>query len=308
MRLMKRFALVIYLCMAALNCHAFGQKQDSANKPPSTLEGATTAIYKTIGDVRLPLYIFQLTGNKPENNRPAILFFFGGGWVNGNIKQFQPHAQHFASRGMVAVLVDYRVKSRHGTTPFEAIADGKSAIRWVRAHAKELGVDPNRIAAAGGSAGGHVTASAATLTGFDESGEDRRISSIPNALVLFNPVVDTTASGYGAQAFGTRAEEASPLHHITRGTPPTIIFHGTADKVVPFSNATAFCVKMKKAGNVCQLVPFEGKGHGFFNVNKQDDQSQLDTLQQADAFLVSLGYLVAQPTTEQRKSAANQEK
>jgi len=309
MGLINRLALAICLCVTAANVDAYGrQQQDAANNPSPALEGAATAIYKTLGDVRLPLYIFQPVGNKPGDKRAAILFFFGGGWVAGKIKQFQPQAQHFASRGMVAVVVDYRVRSRHHTTPFESIADGKSAIRWVRAHAKELGVDPLRIAAAGGSAGGHVAASSATLKEFDESEEDRRITSVPNALVLFNPVVDTTASGYGAQTLGARAEEASPLHHITRDTPPTIIFHGTADKTVPFSNATAFCAEMKKSGNVCQLVPFEGKGHGFFNVNKPDDQSQRETLQRADAFLVSLGFMQALPKNDQPQRSAEHRK
>jgi acetyl esterase/lipase len=106
------------------------------------------------------------------------------------VKQFEPHAKHFAKLGVVAICADYRVKTRHNTTPFDAIADGKAAIAYVRKHAKELGIDSKRIVAAGGSAGGHVAAAAAILPP-----EDHRIA----ALVLFNPVVDTTAAGYGAE-------------------------------------------------------------------------------------------------------------
>ena len=290
MRTFKILLLISFMCIAA-SSRATSQNQITASRSAPALADATPVVYKVVNDVSLRLYIYQPGEKKSKGDRAAIVFFFGGGWVAGRIEQFQAQAMHLAGRGMVAILADYRVKSRHGTTPFEAIADGKSAIRWVRAHAKELRVNTKRIAAAGGSAGGHVAASAATLKGFDTNDEDQRISSIPDALVLFNPVVDTTASGYGANTLGTLAEEASPLHHLTKGVPPTIIFHGTADKTVPFGNVAAFCERMKKLNNRCELIPYEGKGHGFFNASAVDRESYLDTLQKADQFLVSLGYL-----------------
>lgn len=141
----------------------------------------------------LSLQIYRPAGWKAGQKRTAIVFFFGGGWTGGTVKQFEPQAKHFAGKGVVAICADYRVKTRHNTTPFEAIADGKAAIGYVRAHARELGIDGRRIVAAGGSAGGHVAASAALL-----APEDHRIA----ALVLFNPVVDTTSAGYGAEKVG----------------------------------------------------------------------------------------------------------
>ena len=109
-------------------------------------------IYKTVGDVELRMHVFE-----PED-RPtplaAIVFFFGGGWNSGTVEQFFPHCEHLAELGMFAAAADYRVKSRHGVTPDACLADGKSAVRYLYAHAEELGIDPDRIAAGGGSATG----------------------------------------------------------------------------------------------------------------------------------------------------------
>jgi acetyl esterase len=222
--------------------------------------------YKSVSGVDLKLDVFQPAGLKPTDQRPAIVFFFGGGWMGGSTKQFYAQAQAMAAQGMVAFSADYRVKSRQGTTPFESVMDAKSAIRWVREHAAELGINPSRIVASGGSAGGHLAACTGLIEGNEEEGEKLAISSKPNALILFNPVLDTTAKGYGAHAFPPeRQTELSPCHHVRKGIVPTLLFHGTADKTVPFENAERFTQLMRESGNECGLVPFKDKDHGFFN-------------------------------------------
>ncbi len=135
-----------------------------------------TVVYKTVGDVKLAMNIYRPRDWKAGQKRTAIVFFFGGGWTRGSVEQVEPHAKHFAAKGVVAICVDYRVKDRHGTTPFDAIDDGRSAIEYVRAHAKALGVDARRIVASGGSSGGHIAASMATLP---------PVKVMPAALVLF---------------------------------------------------------------------------------------------------------------------------
>ena len=125
------------------------------------LEGAKVHQYKQVGETKLFLHVYNPDGHKDSDRKPAIVFFFGGGWNGGTPKQFEPHCQYLSQRGMVAITAEYRVKSRNKTTPFECVKDGKSAIRWVRANANKLGVDPSRIAAGGGSAGGHVAAAVA---------------------------------------------------------------------------------------------------------------------------------------------------
>ena len=237
-------------------------------------------------------------GLQPSDRRPAIVFFFGGGWNSGEAKQFYQQARALADQGMVAFSADYRVKSRNQTTPFECVLDGKSAIRWVRQHAAALGVDPERIAAAGGSAGGHVAASAGLGLGGEEPAENAQISSVPNALILFNPVLDTTEQGYGARNFKPHQQTAlSPSHHVRKGLPPTIIFHGTADTTVPFENAERFTRLMTAAGNLCTLVPFEGTGHGFFNGKLSRPSSDgVDynlTVLRTIEFLTVRGYIAA---------------
>jgi len=276
-------------CVGMLALVAFLSACQTATASEPNEVQASEIIYKTTPQGDLRLHVFQCGVG---SDRPAMVFFFGGGWVSGNPKQFFPHCRHLAGLGMVALSAEYRVRNRHGTTPFECVADGKSAVRYLRAHAAELGIDPNRVVAAGGSAGGHVAASTATIPTYDEDGEDTTISSKPNALVLFNPVVDTTKLGYGANRFKDDPRKLSPVHHITDGLPPTVIFHGTADTTVPFENVERFCRKMHGVGNECTLVPFEGKKHGFFNYGRdEDNRSYNETVAHMVEFLRRHGFL-----------------
>jgi len=219
------------------------------------------------------------------------VFFFGGGWHGGSPAQFEDQARYFAKRGMIAITADYRVKSRHGVQVVECVKDAKAAIAWVRENAERLGIDSNRIAASGGSAGGHLAAATGTISGF---GSDER----PNAMILFNPACTLApiagwqpptekAGDLRTERFGVEPKEISPAHHIGPHTPPTLILHGKKDTTVPYASVVAFESAMKKAGRPCKLVGYEGAGHGFFN----GGESYAKTLAEADAFLVNLGWL-----------------
>src|SRR5690606_21290442 len=150
-----------------------------------------TIVYKTVGDRELKLAIEKPADWKASDQRPAIVFFFGGGWVGGSPGQCQRQSEYFATRGMVGIRVDYRTipKADKGP-PIVCCADAKSAMRYVRSHAKELGIDPQRIAAAGGSAGGHLAAFVGMVAGQDDPQDDLKVSPRADALVLFNPVFD----------------------------------------------------------------------------------------------------------------------
>lgn len=247
--------------------------------------------YKKVGGHELKLHFFNPGGHKASDKRPAIVFFFGGGWNGGSPSQFYPQSQYLASRGMVAISAEYRVKSRHKTSPMECVKDGNSAIRWVRAHAAELGIDPAKIAAGGGSAGGHVAAATGTTKGIVEEGEDTSVSSRPDALVLFNPVYDNGPKGYGYDRVKKYWKKISPFHNLDKTTPPTIVFLGTNDKLIPASTGEKYRDSMKGFGVRSDLHLYEGEPHGFFNKAKY-----YETVLEADRFLASLGFLKGEPT------------
>ena len=255
---------------------------------PPRFDGAKRETYRTVGDTKLDLWIFGETD--PAAPKPAIVFFFGGGWNTGSPAQFESQCRHFAKRGMIAITADYRVRSRQQTKAADCVRDAKAAIAWVRKNSERLGIDPQRIAAAGGSAGGHLAACTGTLEGF---GSDER----PNSMILFNPACTLAPiEGWKPEGFGTRLgkerlgatpEEISPAHHIGPHTPPTLILHGRKDTTVPYASVEAFQRAMKRAGRPCELIGYEGAGHGFFNRGKALDE----TTAAADKFLVGLGWL-----------------
>ncbi|MGE4550975.1 MAG: alpha/beta hydrolase [Opitutales bacterium] len=284
---------VIHLFIASCLATAAAAKEV---KTPSPLEGAEPLVYKEASDTKLILNVFYPKGHNPKKDkRPAIVFFFGGGWNGGNPGQFQPHCEYLASRGMVAMTADYRVKSRQGTSPFECVKDGKSAVRWIRANAKKLGVDPKRVAAGGGSAGGHVAAATGNLPGLEEEGEDLTVSSKPDALVLFNPVYDNGPKGYGHSRVADRYKEISPFHNLRKGSPPTITFLGDRDKLIPVSTAEAYKKKMEAVGSKSDLHVYAGQPHGFFNQGRKGGYYE-KTVLEMDKFLADLGWLKDEPS------------
>ncbi len=270
------------------------------------LEGATAEVYKTASGDDLYLYLFVPEGHDPAaDRRPAAVFFFGGGWNGGSPTQFEPHARYLASRGMVAALADYRVKRRQNTTPRECVADGKSAVRYLRQHAGRLGIDPARIAAGGGSAGGHVAASTGTLPKLDEPTDDATISSRSNALLLFNPVYDNgPEGGWGHDRVEEYWRDISPAHNIDARTPPAIVFLGEQDDLVPVETARRFQARMKTAGVESVLYTYPDQSHGFFNERKGGTGIFLDTVRKMDAFLVELGFLEGAPSEAQVNAAS----
>ncbi len=247
--------------------------------------------YKTVGNVTLSLHIFNPESHQASDKRPAIVFFFGGGWVGGTPSQFYSQSRYLASRGMVSICAEYRVSKTHKTTPKACVMDGKSVVRWIRGHAEQLGINPDRLAAGGGSAGGHVAAATATVIGFEEAGEDLSISCRPNALVLFNPVFDNGPNGYGYERVEAYWEAFSPMHNITKSTPPTIVFLGTKDTLIPVATAQDYKARMEKVGVRCDLYLYKDQPHGFFNKARY-----YETVLEADKFLTSLGYLKGKPT------------
>ncbi|WP_372794545.1 alpha/beta hydrolase [Pontiella sp.] len=250
-----------------------------------------TVPYKETPQGELKLHIFNPKGLKKDQERPAVIFFFGGGWNGGSPSQFYPQARHLADRGMVAICAEYRTKKKHGTDPRACVMDAKSAMRWVRRRAGKLGIDPRRLAAGGGSAGGHLAAATATLSEFNEPDEDTAVSCVPNALILFNPVYDNSTAGYGHDRVKDFWADFSPMHNLKKGTPPAIVFLGSEDHLIPVATAEEFQARMKKNGDRSELYIYEKMGHGFFNPSEKKANRYKETEAQMDQFLESLGWL-----------------
>ena len=281
---------------------------EATDPQPQHINGAQTFTYKKVGEVELRLYVFNSAAHAPDHRVPAVVFFYGGGFLFGDIRRYQAQATHLALRGLVTVLVDYRVKCRHGSVIMDSITDGKSAMRWVRGHAAQFGIDPARIAAVGSSAGGLMAAANALVTDFDDPA-DPRIDPRPNALVLYNPALDMASplaiqhlTAHWGKAVADRAHDFSPMEHLDRGLPPTIIFQGTADKGVSPASVEEFCKRARVPKTQCEVVLYPGAPHGFTEIwLGLDDPVTFpktefwasDTSRRTDAFLTRLGWLTA---------------
>lgn len=261
------------------------------------LDDASSLVYKETAKGDLQAHLFYPHGHQETDQRTAVVFFSAGVWDNVLISQFAPHCLHFRERGAVAVIFEYRELTKYRVTPIEAIADGRSALRWLRMNHEGLGIHPERIVGGGASGGAHLCLTAAMLNGYDEPGDPVEISCVPNAMILFSPVVDTTKKGVAFDLFAdpNDAKLTSPSQNVVKGLPPSIIFHGLNDRVVPPDHVVRFAKAMKRKKNVCDLHSFPQEGHSFFNfnVNMQHFES---TINAADHFLVDHGFL---PTNDQ---------
>ena len=246
----------------------------------------------------LKLHTFLPTDHKASEKRGCVIFFFGGGWNGGKPDQFYGYSKYFASRGLVAISAQYRTNKSHKATPNQCVEDGKEAIRYVRAHAEKLGIDPNKIIVGGGSAGGHVAAASAMCPKIDTSPKSE-ISCVANALMLFNPVYDNGPGEFGHDRVKGYWEDISPMHNIRAGQPPTISFFGSKDKHITVERMNKFQKKMEKAGNQSQTHIYSGEEHGFFHISKGGRKMFEDVLCKADTFLVQNGFLIGEDTVQE---------
>lgn len=244
--------------------------------------------FKKVGRSRLEALIFEPEAGKRAKHRPALAFFHGGGWECGRAEWGETLCRHFASLGLVAVSFQYRLRTQHGANPVDAISDAKSAIRWLRLHADEWGIDEHRIVAAGISAGGHLAASTAMIPGLNSSGERLTVSAAPDALMLWSPAVDVSADSWFRRILpaGLQVSEFNPAEFVRSGLPPSIIFQGERDGVVPFERTRDFAERMQSAGNRCDLESYAVEGHlSWSEANRRDVYDKMES------FLRSLGYL-----------------
>jgi sialate O-acetylesterase len=292
---LRVFFPILLVCAAWSASVAADAEQPKAKNPPNyagqislQFQPTRSVVYKKIADRELHLDIFEPKDLKSGERRSCFVAIHGGGWTSGSPRSMYAFTAHCAELGMVGISVQYRLyKPGSEVTVFDCVKDARSALRYVRAHAADFGIDPQKIVANGASAGGHLAAATALFDGVDEAGEDTSVSCVPNALALFSPVIDTSREGYGNAKVGARWQELSPAHRVRAGLPPTIVFHGTGDATTPFKGAQLFHDAMIRAGNRSELVTVEGAQHTYMF---KDAGLYAETLGRLDAFLASLGF------------------
>ncbi len=250
--------------------------------------------YKRNSDRDLLMTITKPPAWSANDHRSAIIFFFNGGWKSpGSTKpQFEEQARYFAARGMVVAQADYREKAKDGATSAKCVEDIFSAVRWLRSHAGELGLDPARIAAAGGSGSIHLPAAVFQTNDIVAPGENPALSPLPGALFIFHPdpdvldaaMMDRILSG-GALAPGKQM-------------PPTVVYWGSRDGVAPF--LADFVARTRTAGLPVESYVGEGGVHGFYKFTPGLEM----TTDHMDKKLRTLGFLSDEPKVELPHKAA----
>ena len=265
-------------------------------------------VYRTVAGRQLHLHRFAPAGLAATERRPAVMWIHGGAWRGGTPETLFPFARYLASRGAVNFSVEYRLVSPAALTVADCVEDCRAALDFLRSHAAELGVDPDRIAIGGESAGGHLAAALAT---FASSGARSR----PTALLLYNPVLDLTEGDWSRFVEGghmieamkgkpppnpealERARALSPVFHIGANPPPCLLLHGLEDKIVPVSQAERFASALRAAGGRCDLVLLPNTAHAFAVPQyKATESVVVDALLAADRFLVALDWLHGEAT------------
>lgn len=246
--------------------------------------------YKTVDGFDLDIHLF-LPDTSYKSKRPVIAFFSGGSWTKGNPEWAFSACADYAKKGWVAASVEYRLADRHNTTPFEAVMDARSAVRWLRKQSIQYNIDTTRIVASGNSAGGHLVLCAAMADKWNERTDDLNFSAVPNLILVNAGVYDLVGDGHTSwisqeakDAISVR--EISPLHLIKEGLPPILVIHGTNDRSVAYEMAVAFANAMKKTKNDFEFYSVEGAPHYIWYDRRYTSRVN----EWRDAFLKKHGY------------------
>jgi acetyl esterase/lipase len=248
-------------------------------------------VYKRIDGHPLALDVFHARARDTAGPPAALLLFHGGAWERGSAAQFHPQCRHFSRLGLTCISAQYRVRGEHGTGPAESLQDARDAMRYLRARATSLRIDASRIAAAGGSAGGHLAAALGVDVSLVDPAADPAVPVRPDLLVLFNPMLDLSPGRPDHERAGPDWHQVSPRHHVKPGVPPTLILNGTADAEVPLPTVQEFCAAVLETGGQCRVEVFDGGQHGFFNPGAQGGRYYDRVNVSVDTFLREHGFL-----------------
>jgi len=204
---------------------------------PDSIELRKDIVYKQVDSTSLQLDIYKL--KSLNEAAPVLIFIHGGSWAKGKRSDYLPYLLDYAQKGYVCVTVSYRLA---GAAHYPAaVQDVQAAVQWIREHSGEHMINPEKIALIGGSAGGHL----AMMVGYEDEAKNPKVQAIVN---LYGPSDLTTEYarnrdeclnflGYSYQERPDLYRHASPRTHITGDDPPTLIFHGSIDSLVPVSQS-----------------------------------------------------------------------
>ncbi len=286
--MMKTFVLAAWICSAML----VAQAADAVITTPTPVV-EDTLIYKTVDGRSLRIDWTRPRDWKSTDRRPAVVFFHGGGWVSGQPGQFAEHSKQLAAQGMVCLRAQYRLlDKKQNEPPITCTEDASDAFRFIRSQPERFGIDPQRIAAGGGSAGGHLAAFLGMMDDPQPTDVTKPVvSRKPNAMLLFNPVYNNGPGGWGTKRVGDAYRRFSPAHNITTDDPPAIVFLGTKDNLIPVATGESFRDQMQAKGIESRLFLYEGQGHGFFNAGRSENRYFQETMTEVEKFLEHLGWL-----------------
>jgi len=255
--------------------------------------------YKKPGGTELKMYMFYTAASQQKKDNTGMAFFHGGGWAFGDPSEFFEACKRYAQLGYITFSVQYRLcKKPDGSypnpliTPVECTKDARSAIRWLKANAEMLKINPEKIIVGGQSAGGQLALATALLDSVNESTDDMKINPKPIALLLYSSNVNTMEA-WVDMLLGDRRKEIwsiSPFHNLKKDMPPVILFRGDEDnQVLPYT-VDMFRTKMNQMGNSYQEYIYKGRKHYLAEGNKQyANYFDEEILEKTDAFLKKLG-------------------
>ena len=277
------------LCGLSLSLHA--QRPDRAPPPPlpATVEAKPDQAYAGTDNKRQQLDLYLPKSREAGGKLPVLVFIHGGAWLAGDKSQGRGQVLPFVAEGKCAgVSTGYRLSSAAPCPP--QIHDCKAAIRWIKAHAKEHGLDPDRIVVWGSSAGGHLVAVLGTSAGVPEmdgtlgpdTGQNTKVAGV---IDFFGPTdvsqmdaqrlpdgqkhdsADSPESkllGAPVQTVPDKVRSANPITYVDPTDPPFLMVHGDKDPLVPLGQSELLAAALKKAKVPHELYTVPGGGHGGF--------------------------------------------
>lgn len=260
-------------------------------KPALTIFAPIARLSTRKRAIKLSLHVFDAETANVRGPYPALLLFHGGAWQFGGPENFYRQCQYFSRLGLTCISAQYRIRSIHGTNPADAVQDARSAFRYLYQHAAELNIVAAKIAVGGGSAGGHLAATLGVAVPLPSDTPDVPAIPRPNALVLYNPVLDLSSCCPKYHLVVEAWRDISPLQHVDGQVPATLILQGTDDRDVPVATAIKFCDAVISVHGRCELALYEGAKHGFFNDEIDGGRYFNATNERITLFLTQLGFI-----------------